>query len=157
MGVSPMSPQTPPGLQPPAGRGWRRAGLGAVKTVHTAAFLAIAASLSYFLYAALARRSDRRAAIAAAIVTAEALVYAANGFRCPLTDVAQRLGDDHPSVADIYLPRWVAAHIPHVTAPMYAAAVALHAKNVLWGSPRHIPAGHAGDERSWPRTHPGGT
>jgi hypothetical protein len=126
-----MSPQAPSQQRPPAAHGWRRLGLNAVKTVHTAAFFSIASSLCYFTYTGLVRRSDRRAAIAAAVVTGEALVYAANGFRCPLTDVAQRLGAANPSVADIYLPRWVAAHIPHVTAPMYAAGLALHARNVI--------------------------
>ena len=71
---------------------WRRAGLVTVKLVHTAAFFSIGSCLVYLAYSGLTRRSDRRAAIAGAVVTGEALVYAANGFRCPLTDVAERLG-----------------------------------------------------------------
>jgi hypothetical protein len=109
----------------------RRLALVAVKTVHTAAFFSIATSLCYFTYAGAARRSDRHAAVAAAVVTGEAVLYAANGFRCPLTTVAQRLGDDHPSVADIYLPSWPAAHIPHITAPMFTVALALHTRNLV--------------------------
>ena len=58
-------------------------------------------------------------------------MYAANGFRCPLTDVAERLGSKHGSVADIYLPRWIESHLPFITGPIFAAALILHAKNVI--------------------------
>jgi len=92
-------------------RGWRRLGLAAVKTVHTIAFFGIGSCLGYLAYSGLARRSDRRAAVAGAVVTGEALIYAANGFRCPLTGLAERLGSEHASVADIYLPRWLESHL----------------------------------------------
>jgi hypothetical protein len=69
-------------------RGWRRATLVGIKTVHTAAFFSIGSCLAYFAYSSLAKRSDRRAAIAGAVVTGETIVYALNGFRCPLTSLA---------------------------------------------------------------------
>jgi hypothetical protein len=112
-------------------RGWRRASLVAIKTVHTMAFFSIGSCLAYFAYSSLARRSDRRAAIAGAVVTGEALVYAVNGFRCPLTDLAERLGSVHGSVADIYLPKWIEAHLPEITGPIFAGALILHARNVI--------------------------
>jgi hypothetical protein len=59
----------------------------------------------YVLYAGFARRSDRRAGLAAAVVAGESLIFAANGFRCPLTQLAQRLGAERASVTDVYLPR----------------------------------------------------
>jgi hypothetical protein len=55
----------------------------------------------YLLYAGLRKRSDPRAAIAAAVVGAESLIFAANRFRCPLTTLAEqiwgraRFGDRH--------------------------------------------------------------
>ena len=58
-------------------------------------------------------------------------MYAANGFRCPLTDVAERLGAKHGSVADIYLPRWIESHLPFITGPIFAAALIAHAKNAI--------------------------
>jgi hypothetical protein len=112
-------------------RGWRRAAVVAVKVVHTAAFFSIGACLVQFAYAALRGRSDHRAAFTGGVVTVEALVYAANGFRCPLTTVAERLGAEHGSVADIYLPRWLEQHLPLVTGPAFGAALVLHAANVL--------------------------
>jgi hypothetical protein len=109
-------------------RGWRRLGLVTIKTVHTIAFFSIGSCLGYLAYSGLAKRSDRRAAIAGAVVTGEALVYAANGFRCPLTDLAERLGSEHGSVADIYLPRWLESHLPQITGPIFAGALVLHAR-----------------------------
>jgi hypothetical protein len=94
-------------------RGWRRLGLVTIKTVHTIAFFSIGSCLGYLAYSGLAKRSDRRAAIAGAVVTGEALVYAANGFRCPLTDLAERLGSEYGSVADIYLPIFAGALVLH--------------------------------------------
>jgi hypothetical protein len=104
--------------------------LVAIKTVHTVAF-SIGSCLGYLAYSGLTKRSDRRAAIAGAVVTGEALVYAANGFRCPLTDLAERLGSEHASVADIYLPRWLEAHLPQITGPIFAGALVLHARNLI--------------------------
>jgi hypothetical protein len=84
----------------------RNAGvLVAIKVVHTTAWLVIESCFSYVLYAGPSRRSDRRAALAGGVVAAECLVFAANGFHCPLTEVAESFGDDHGSVTDISLPR----------------------------------------------------
>ena len=58
----------------------------------------------YLVYAGFAKRSDRRAALAAAVVGGESVLFAANGFRCPLTDVAESLGADDGSVTDIFPP-----------------------------------------------------
>ena len=112
-------------------QGWRRLGLAAVKTVHTIAFFGIGSCLGYLAYSGLARRSDRRADVAAAVVSGEALIYAANGFRCPLTGLAERLGSEHASVADIYLPRWLESHLPQITGPVFAGALVLHARNLI--------------------------
>ena len=105
----------------------------------------------YVLFAGVARRSDRRAALAGAVVAGESLIFAANGLRCPLTDVAEQLGAERGSVTDIYLPRWL-AHTP-ACAPRTAliAAGYLHARNSASGSRprggrssgRHLTAGRA--------------
>ncbi len=113
------------------------AALRMVKTVHTLAWFSIEACMAYVLYAGLARRSDRRAAIAAAVVAAEILIFAGNGFRCPLTQVAQRLGGEKGSVTDIYLPRWFAHNLPVIHVPLIALAGYLHARNLRAGRLAH--------------------
>ena len=98
-------------MDEPPGAGARRA-LLAIKAVHTLAWFSIESCMAYVLYAGLANRTDRRAAIAGAVVAGESLVFAANGFRCPLTDLAESLGAEHGSVTDIYLPTWFARNLP---------------------------------------------
>lgn len=104
--------------------------LVAVKAVHTLAWFSIELCMMYLLYAGFAKRTDRRAAIAAAVVGGESLIFAANGFRCPLTDVAESLGAEDGSVTDIYLPRWLAHNLPAIHVPLILLAVFLHARNL---------------------------
>ena len=63
----------------------------------------------------------------------EVLVFAGNGFRCPLTDLAERYGAEHGSVTDIYLPKWFAHNMPAIHTPLLVLMTYLHARN-LWRS-----------------------
>ena len=90
----------------------------------------------YLLVAGLLGRTDRRAGIATAVVAGESLVFAANGFRCPLTAVAESLGAEDGSVTDIYLPAWFARSLPVIHVPLIVAAVWLHARNLRVGQRR---------------------
>lgn len=94
----------------------------------------------YVLYAGFARRTDRRAAIAGGVVASETLIFAANRFRCPLTQLADRLGATHAGVTDIWLPRSFAHNLPAIHAPLLALTVYLHARNLRTRRPR--TAGH---------------
>lgn len=115
---------------------WRRVGLVAIKTFHSGVFFALAGALVYFYWSAVRGRSDRRAAIAGAAVGTEALIFAANGFRCPLTSLAEDLGAESGSVSDIYLPRLVGDNLPYITGPVFAVGGALHARNLWSRSPQ---------------------
>lgn len=128
-----------PRSDPPA-RG-SDAALRSIEGIHTLAWFSIEACMAYVLYAGFARRSDRRAGIAAGVVAAETLIFAGNGFRCPLTQVAERLGAEHGSVTDIYLPRWFARNLPAIHVPLIGLAGYLHARNL----PRRQDKGRTGD------------
>lgn len=104
--------------------------LATIRAVHTAAWFSIESCMLYLLYSGFQGRSDRRAAIAAGVVAAETLVFAANGFRCPLTDVAELLGAEQASVTDIYLPRWFAHNLPAIHVPLILLAAFLHGRNI---------------------------
>ncbi|MFI5592324.1 hypothetical protein ACIA5G_45250 [Amycolatopsis sp. NPDC051758] len=104
-----------------------------IKVVHTTAWFAIESCFSYVLYSGLAKRSDRRAALAGGVVALECLVFAANGFRCPLTEVAASFGADHGSVTDIFLPPWFARNLPVIHVPLLVLAVGLHVRNLRHG------------------------
>ena len=108
----------------------QHAAIAAVKTIHTLAWLSIEACAVYTLYAGFAGRADKRAAAAAAAVAGEVLLFAGNGFRCPLTELAGRLGARSGSVTDIFLPRWFAHNLPAIHAPFVVLTVYLHARNL---------------------------
>lgn len=112
--------------------------LVAVKTIHTLVWLVVESSMLYVFVAGLRNRTDRRVAIAGAIVAGESLVFAANGFRCPLTTMAESLGSDDGSVTDIYLPSWFARNLPVIHVPFIVLAVVLHGRNLrkTSGTPR---------------------
>ncbi|MFF2245609.1 hypothetical protein ACFVTM_15665 [Arthrobacter sp. NPDC058130] len=104
----------------------RRLLLRAIKSLHTAAWFTIEACMAYILYTGVRGRSDRKTGAAAVVVAGETVIFAANGFHCPLTAVAQNLGDVQGSVTDIYLPHWFARNLPAIHVPLLLAAVLLH-------------------------------
>jgi hypothetical protein len=104
--------------------------LALIKAVHTLAWFSIESCMAYVLYAGAARRTDRRAALAGAVVAGESLLFAANRFRCPLTQLAQNLGAADGSVTDIWLPRWFARNLPAIHVPLLAAAAYLNGRNL---------------------------
>ncbi|MFC8522495.1 MULTISPECIES: hypothetical protein [Micrococcaceae] len=113
----------------------RQAAVAAVRAVHTLAWFSIESCVIYVLYTGLAGRTDRRVGWAAAVVAAESLVFAGNGFRCPLTGIAERYGAERGSVTDIYLPRWFAHNLPAIHLPLLVLMVYLHARNLRHGRP----------------------
>ncbi|TVZ05802.1 hypothetical protein EAS64_10920 [Trebonia kvetii] len=108
-----------------------------MKATHTLAWLSIESCMAYVLYAGATRRTDRRAALAGAVVAGESLVFASNGFRCPLTKFAESLGAADGSVTDIWLPRWFARNLPAIHVPLLAAAAYLNGRN-LCQRQRHL-------------------
>lgn len=116
----------PPGLPVPGSQ----TALRAIKAIHTLVWFSIEGCMMYVLYAGFARRSDRRAGIAAGVVAAESLIFVGNRCRCPLTTVAERLGIERGSFTDIYLPRWLAHSLPAIHVPLICLATFLHARNL---------------------------
>jgi hypothetical protein len=102
----------------------------AIKAVHTLAWASIESCVLYVLSAGLAGRTDRRVGVAGLVVAGETLVFAANGFRCPLTGLAERYGAERGSVTDIYLPKWFAHSLPAIHAPLLVLLTYLHGRNL---------------------------
>jgi hypothetical protein len=99
--------------------------------------VSIESCVLYVLYAGLRGRTDRRAGIAGGIVAGEVLVFVGNGFRCPLTELAERYGAQSGSVTDIYLPKWFAHNMPAIHTPLLVLTTYLHARNLR--RPRQTP------------------
>jgi hypothetical protein len=137
----PWSPWRPraDGVQAAVAARPRPAAVAGIKAFHTLAWLSIESCVLYVLYAGLRGRTDRRAGIAGAIVAGEVVVFAGNGFRCPLTELAERYGAQSGSVTDIYPAEVVRAQHaghPHTAAGPHdlpartePAAVATDPKN----------------------------
>ena len=104
--------------------------VAAIKAVHTLAWASIESCVLYVLYSGFAGRTDRRVGLAGAVVATETLVFAANGFRCPLTELAEHYGAERGSVTDVYLPKWFAHSIPAIHAPLLVLVTYLHARNL---------------------------
>ncbi len=86
---SPWSPRRGRARADPARPVRRRndVALTLIKAAHTLAWFSIESCMAHVLYAGAARRTDRRAALAGTVVAGESLIFAANRFRCPLTQV----------------------------------------------------------------------
>jgi hypothetical protein len=87
----------------------------AIKLIHTAIFVVIMGFILHFTYSGIRNRVNRWSAVTLAIVAGEGIVLGVNGGRCPLTLAVEDLGSEHGSVSDIFLPDWVARHIPHIS------------------------------------------
>jgi hypothetical protein len=104
--------------------------LALIRGVHTAAWFSIEFCVGYLLWSGATGRSDRRTAGAAAVVAGECLVFAADGFRCPMTGLAERAGATSGSVTDIYLPQWFAKNLPAIHLPLLALICGLHGRTL---------------------------
>lgn len=111
----------------------RPAAVASIKAFHTLAWVSIESCVLYLLYAGLRERTDRRVGIAGGIVAGEVLVFVGNGFRCPLTELAEHYGAQSGSVTDIYLPKWFAHNMPAIHTPLLVLMTYLHARK-LWRS-----------------------
>jgi hypothetical protein len=101
-----------------------------VKAVHSVAFLILQTAILYLVYKGLRGQTDSKAVAAAVLVGGECAIYAGNGFRCPLTGVAEDLGAERGQVTDIFLPDWLARNIANIYAPLYFVALILHGRNL---------------------------
>ena len=108
----------------------RRVALVAIKAVHTVAFFVIATSGLLILADGLRGRPSRRTSAAVAISLGECAVFAANGFVCPMTPLAERYGARRGSVSDIFLPDVVAQNLTWSGSAILAIGIALNARAV---------------------------
>jgi hypothetical protein len=79
-----------------------------VKIFHTVVFAVLSACVLYVLYSGALGPVTFWTWVSIGAVVIEGLILAASGWKCPLTSVAERLGAERGSVADIFLPGWFA-------------------------------------------------
>jgi hypothetical protein len=96
---------------------WRGIAIFAIKLMHSAIFLSVAACVLYVFYAGLTNRRSWLSNAALGAALGESLIFIAFRFRCPLRLVAEDLGAESGQVTDIFLPRWFADRIPYFFTP----------------------------------------
>jgi hypothetical protein len=98
-----------------------------IKTVHTLAFAVIAGSIGVVFLDGARGRPRGRTGVAAAIALGECAVFAANGFVCPLTPLAERYGARRGSVTDLFLPDVIARNLTWIATPILVIGLVLNA------------------------------
>ena len=93
-----------------------------VKIVHTIAWAFFASCILLIPFAAW-RRQFAVALVLIGIVLVEVLILLANGFRCPLTNVAARYTEDRRDNFDIYLPLWIATYNKQIFGTLFVAGI----------------------------------
>ena len=78
--------------------------LAIVKWVHTVIYVTMSSAILYILFCGIVNRWDDLLKVSIALLTVEVIVFAGNGMRCPLTDLAVRYGAPTGHVGDTFLP-----------------------------------------------------
>ena len=125
----------------------RTSALAAIKAIHTAIFVSVAGLILLVVWDGASQRPRRRTAVAMGVILSEAAIYASNNQVCPLTPLAEELGAERGSVADIFLPAWFGRRIPLVSGSALLVGLVLNARAWI----RHDPLAHAGGQRGSPR------
>ena len=94
-----------------------------IKFIHTVVFVVLSALLAGLLYEVIANRMTAITWIAVTLFLAEGIVLVLNGWRCPLTAIAENLGSSHGQVTDTLLPKWFADHVFQVYSGLFVGAL----------------------------------
>ena len=113
--------------------GWRPAVLTGIKGLHTAIFASVGACILIFVWEGFRQRPGRRAAMALGVTLAETAIFASNNQVCPLTPLAEELGAERGSVADIFLPDWASSRIPIISGSILVLGLVLNGRAWLRG------------------------
>ena len=96
-----------------------------IKVVHTAIFWLLSLCVVSALFSGIADRITTWTWVAVGLILLESIVLAVSGWTCPLTILAERQGATRGSVADIFLPAWLADRIFPVCGTAYGLALVL--------------------------------
>ncbi|MDR3799022.1 MAG: hypothetical protein P4K93_12755 [Terracidiphilus sp.] len=83
--------------------------LTAIKVLHTVVWAFFAAAIVALPFLAV-QGAFGWAAILSVLILVECGVLLANGWRCPMTDLAAKYTADRSPNFDIYMPKWLAVH-----------------------------------------------
>ncbi|MGG6241591.1 hypothetical protein ACQ4N7_23440 [Nodosilinea sp. AN01ver1] len=96
-----------------------------VRLFHTLVFVVMFGSILFLLYCGLTNQLTIWTAIAFGLISIEVVIYAGNGFRCPLRTWAEDLTPPGQTIQDIYLPPWLSARVVAISTPLLGLACLL--------------------------------
>ena len=96
-----------------------------LRLFHTLVFVVMFGAILFLLYCGMANQLTLWTAITFGLISIEVVIYAANGFRCPLRTWAERLTPAGQAVRDIYLPPWLSARVVAISTPLLGVACLL--------------------------------
>jgi hypothetical protein len=108
-----------------------------IKLFHTIVFVVMFGSILFLLYSGLTNQLTVWTAIAFGLISIEVVIYAGNGFRCPLRTWAEDLTPAGQVVQDIYLLPWLSACVVAISTPLLGVACLLLLVRLLSKSSGH--------------------
>jgi hypothetical protein len=102
-----------------------------IKFVHTLIFWVLSLCVLYSLLSGISGNITSWTWIAVGLVLIESVILMVSGWTCPLTLLAERLGTEGGSVADIFLPKWFADRIFPICGTTFGVAIVLLVLQVL--------------------------
>jgi hypothetical protein len=105
--------------------------LAAVRLVHTAIYLVMAGSTLLLVYAGISGATGPWLWGVLVLLAIESIVFAGNGFKCPLTALAVRYGAEKGYAFDTFLPERVTRYTFRVFGTLMALGLLLLALRAL--------------------------
>lgn len=96
-----------------------------IKLVHSLLFFLIGICTIYVFIAAALDHITWLTWMAFGVAVVELLALVFNEWRCPLTDLAENMGAEVGSVADLFLPKWLSDNLFRVFGILFASTCLL--------------------------------
>lgn len=102
-----------------------------IKLVHTVIFWMLSLCVFHALWSGIADRITIWTGCAVALLLVESLVLWRFDWKCPLTILAERRGALRGSVADMFVPKWLADRTFPICGALFGVALILIAVRVF--------------------------
>ena len=110
------------------------------KLAHTLIFFIASGCIVFIVYCGVVGKTSRSLWVSIGLVFMIGLIYAVNGFECPMATLVYRLAGRR-DISDIFFPDWFARNIMPVSTVIYVIGVVLVLlrRNRERKSKKHIP------------------
>lgn len=103
-----------------------------IKVFHSLLFFIFSATVIVVLWSGITGDISDLSWIAFITVLLEGMILLLNGWKCPLTSYAEKVGASDGSVADIFLPKWFAERLFFICGSIFFLATLLLLYRKFW-------------------------